>query len=332
MTDEEVIRLDPVEVRVLGSLLEKERTVPSTYPMTTNGLVTACNQTSGRDPVMTLTDDDVLAATERLKAAKLTRLVHASHGARVAKHRQVLDERIDLDDAERAVITLLLLRGPQTPGELRSRSGRLHTFADRSEVEQALDALAARPQPLVTELDRRPGQKERRWAHQLGDGAGSVGAAEPVGIEPGGDPDPDAPPIVVFSHAGLDADGHTVTRRRTVDGFTMRRTIGASPPMWATAPESDPLSRSVWVMPVGWHGGWHTNPQRQLVVPLSGRWWVETQDGVRTVMGPGELHLGDDVDARPDARGRVGHDSGTEGDQPVVLLMIPLADVQDPIV
>ena len=136
---------------------------------------------------------------------------------------------------------------------------------------------------------------------------------------------PEDPPQVYQTHVTLDADGHTVTHRCRIDGFATRRTIGTSPSMWATEPEHDPLSRSVWVMPAGWEGGWHTNPQRQIVVPLSGAWWVETQDGVRTVMGPGEMHLGDDVDAVPDDEGRVGHASGTEGGQPVVLLMIPIA-------
>src|SRR5690349_10906229 len=122
------IELDPVEQRVLGSLLEKERTVPDTYPMTLNGLRTACNQTSGRDPVLALSEGEVQAALDRLRPAGLTRVIHPSHGARQAKFRQVLDEVLDLSDGERAVVTLLLLRGAQTPGELRSRADRLHAF------------------------------------------------------------------------------------------------------------------------------------------------------------------------------------------------------------
>lgn len=135
----------------------------------------------------------------------------------------------------------------------------------------------------------------------------------------------DEAPAVYQTHVTTDTRGRTVTHRCRIEGFSMQRTIGGSPPMWATEPDSDPVSRSIWVMPPGWEGGWHTNPQRQIVVPLSGRWWVRTQDGVRTVMGPGEMHLGDDVDAVPDEVGRVGHDSGTEGDEAVVLLMIPVA-------
>ncbi len=162
------VELTPLAQRVMGSLLEKERTVPDTYPMTLNGLRTACNQTSGRDPVMALEEGEVQRTLDDLRAAGLTRVIHPSHGARQPKYRQVLDEVLHLDDAERAVITLLLLRGPQTPGELRSRSERLHAFTDLDEVDAALRSLAGRDEPLVAELERRPGQKEQRWIHLLG--------------------------------------------------------------------------------------------------------------------------------------------------------------------
>lgn len=178
--DADVLVLDPIEQRVIGSLLEKERTVPDTYPMTLNGLRTACNQTSGRDPVMALLEHDVQAALDSLRAAGLTRVLHPSHGARQPKYRQVLDEALRLDDGKRAVITLLLLRGAQTPGELRARSDRLHAFADLGEVEAALQGLAGRDGPLVAELERRPGQKEQRWIHLLG----PVDLASDRGAEP----------------------------------------------------------------------------------------------------------------------------------------------------
>lgn len=183
--DADVLVLDPIEQRVIGSLLEKERTVPDTYPMTLNGLRTACNQTSGRDPVMALGEREVQVALDALRAARLTRVLHPSHGARQPKYRQVLAEVLHLDDAERAVITLLLLRGAQTPGELRSRSDRLHAFADLGEVEAALHALAGRDAPLVAELERRPGQKEQRWIHLLGPvEVASARAAEPSAAPP----------------------------------------------------------------------------------------------------------------------------------------------------
>ena len=171
--------LDPVDQRVLGSLLEKQRTVPATYPLTLNALRSACNQTSGREPVTALADHEVLASIDRLKALGLARIVHAGTGSRATKYRQVLDERLELDDAERAVLTLLLLRGAQTPGELRSRAERLHPFTDSAEAERALASLRARAEPLVAEHDRQPGQRERRWVHLLGPTAPSPARLEP---------------------------------------------------------------------------------------------------------------------------------------------------------
>ena len=158
-----------VEQRVIGSLLEKERTVPDTYPMTLNGVRTACNQTSGRDPVLALGELEVQAgARPPARRRASPGCIHPSHGARTPKHRQVLDEVLGLDGAERAVVTLLLLRGPQTPGELRSRSDRLHDFDSLDQVQAALHMLSVRDEPLVEELPRQPGQKETRWVHRLG--------------------------------------------------------------------------------------------------------------------------------------------------------------------
>lgn len=181
MEQPERIELDPIEQRVVGALLEKERTVPDTYPMTLNGLRTACNQSSGRDPVMALTEAEVQAALDRLRPRGLTRVIHPSHGARQPKFRQVLPEVLSLGDAERAVVTLLLLRGPQTPGELRSRSDRLHPFTSLGEVEAALAALSGRDRPLVRELERQPGQKERRWLQLLGPSAPAPASSEGSG-------------------------------------------------------------------------------------------------------------------------------------------------------
>jgi uncharacterized protein YceH (UPF0502 family) len=160
--------LDAVDQRVLGALLEKQRTVPATYPMTLNALRSACNQTSSRDPV---TDYDEPMLQERLKNLKergLVRIVWADRGPRTLKYHQLLDEKLPLDEAERALLTVLLLRGPQAPGELRTRTERLHAFADRGEVEQVLRRLAAGADPLVHELPRRPGQHDARWVHLLG--------------------------------------------------------------------------------------------------------------------------------------------------------------------
>jgi uncharacterized protein len=200
------VELDPTEQRVIGSLLEKERTVPDTYPMTLNGLRTACNQSSGRDPILHLTDSEVQAALDRLRSHGLTRVVHPSHGARQPKYRQVLDEVLSLEDAERAVITLLLLRGAQTPGELRSRSERLHAFTDLAEVDQTLAALQGREVPLVEELERRPGQKEQRWIHRLGPVAVADAPATAV-------PRPDPTEAVL-------ADGPAARDRRVMAAYT----------------------------------------------------------------------------------------------------------------
>jgi uncharacterized protein YceH (UPF0502 family) len=159
-------KLDPVEVRVLGSLLEKEQTNPETVPMTVNALIAACNQKTNREPVMQLTEDQVVSALDWMRQEVL---VWRSEGARTERWQQSVSRRWGLDRAGKALITLLFLRGPQTPGELRTRSERLHPFATLEEVEEALRRLAAEDEPLVIELPRRPGQKEIRWTHLVGD-------------------------------------------------------------------------------------------------------------------------------------------------------------------
>ncbi len=153
--------------RALGSLLEKQVTVPSTYPLTLNATVAACNQTTGRDPVMELSEAEVEAALDELRHLGLVRLVHPSHGARTVKYRQVADEALELDGPSRAVLTVLLLRGAQTPGELRARGERLHPFELVDDVDRTLERLAGRPDPLAEARTRRPGQKEARWIHLL---------------------------------------------------------------------------------------------------------------------------------------------------------------------
>jgi uncharacterized protein YceH (UPF0502 family) len=153
---------DPVETRVLGALLEKEQATPEYYPLTVNALVAACNQKSNREPVMELDSSDVLDALNRLHEDVL---VWRKTGGRAERWRHSLDRRWEFDEATKAIMTLLLLRGAQTPGELRGRSDRLHQFASTTEVENALQRLAEEPEPLVVQLPRRPGQKESRWMH-----------------------------------------------------------------------------------------------------------------------------------------------------------------------
>lgn len=159
--------LTPAEARVLGSLMEKERTVPATYPLSMNGLVSACNQSSSRNPVMDLSEAQVTEAFDRLREEKLVRKVLPTTGSRVTKYRHVAQEALTVDDPQQAVLTVLLLRGPQTPQELKTRGGRLHPFAGPEEVEQTLEDMAGWGEPLVRLLPRRSGQRDARWAHLL---------------------------------------------------------------------------------------------------------------------------------------------------------------------
>src|SRR4051812_41196450 len=159
--------LDGVEQRILGCLLEKQITVPTTYPLTLNALRTACNQTSNRDPVMDLDDLTIETAARALRERELLRIAWADTGRRVRKYHQTLVEALGLAPDERALVTVLLLRGPQTSGELKTRTERLHPFADRHDVEASLQRLAERAEPLATRLGHRPGQQDR-WVHLLG--------------------------------------------------------------------------------------------------------------------------------------------------------------------
>jgi uncharacterized protein YceH (UPF0502 family) len=161
------MELNPVQARVIGSLAEKQLTTPQQYPLTLNALVLACNQTSNRDPVVVYDESLVETVLSTLKDAGLLRFVHPGHGRSATRYRQVLDERFGLDPRGLSVMAVLLLRGPQTVGELRARTERMADFARLDEVEAELERLADGPDPLVSRLPRRPGQKEERWAHLL---------------------------------------------------------------------------------------------------------------------------------------------------------------------
>lgn len=152
--------------------MEKQVTVPSTYPLTLNALRTACNQSNSRDPVSDYDEITVEDGAKALKDRGLVRIVWADRGRRTLKYHQVLTEEIDVDEREAAALTVLLLRGPQAPGELRTRAERLHPFADRGEAEALLHRMAERE--LVRELPRQAGQKDRRWAHLLGEATPEV--------------------------------------------------------------------------------------------------------------------------------------------------------------
>ena len=156
--------LSAIEARVLGSLVEKESTTPEYYPMTLNALVNACNQKSSRDPVMSLTDMQVLAAIARLRDNG-TIEERNEHGGRVPRYGHHFERLITATPAERAALCVLFLRGPQTPGEIRGRTGRLHDFKTPAEVESTLNALMTRPEPVVIKLPRITGHKENRFMH-----------------------------------------------------------------------------------------------------------------------------------------------------------------------
>jgi hypothetical protein len=173
-------QLSGLETRVLGVLVEKERTVPDTYPLSLNALVLGCNQKNNRDPVMQATEREVQAAIDALRPLSL---VIESSGSRVMRYAHNVGRVLHVDEAGVALLAALMLRGPQTPGELRTATDRLHRFADLGAVEAALGRLAARPEqaggPLVVQLPRMPGSREQRWAHLLS-GPVDVAALEPA--------------------------------------------------------------------------------------------------------------------------------------------------------
>jgi uncharacterized protein len=164
MTDEHAAELTPVEARVLGCLMEKQRTTPDVYPMTLNALVQACNQKSSRHPVMQLSPGEVGHTVNQLRDREL---IHASFSGRTERYDHKMGSGFGLDRAAQAVIATLMLRGPQTPGELRINAGRMHELPDLAAVESVIEELTGREPPLVVRLPRQPGRREDRYAHLL---------------------------------------------------------------------------------------------------------------------------------------------------------------------
>ncbi|MCL2782330.1 MAG: DUF480 domain-containing protein, partial [Actinomycetia bacterium] len=160
--------LDAAEQRVLGAMLEKEITVPATYPMSVNSIRLACNQTSSREPVVDYDDGQVHDTLHRLRAKELAAPTWQGPGSRIVKYVQTFAQRRGVPPDERALLTVLLLRGPQPAGALKTRTDRLHRFADRAEVEECLARMAAAEPPMVRELPRQVGQHDTRWIHLLG--------------------------------------------------------------------------------------------------------------------------------------------------------------------
>ncbi len=222
--------LTAVEGRVVGCLIEKERATPQNYPLTLNALRLACNQSTNREPVVDYDDHDIEDALTTLRERGLTRIVYSTSN-RAAKYRHVLDEHLRLNDAELASLCVLLLRGPQTLGEIKGRSERLHPFADLAEVEATLDALARRETgPLVRRLERRPGQKDARYIQLLT--ASSAGATHDERPWPAA---PEAPP-------GARSVGYDEPAERA-PGDERGPAISALRPEPASGPSSPPPSQ-----------------------------------------------------------------------------------------
>jgi uncharacterized protein len=181
---------DAVEIRVLGCLIEKQHTTPDVYPLSLNALRLACNQSTNREPVVDYDEQAVVEALRRLALRGWTRLASGA-GSRARKYRHLLDQAFGLDDAETSLLAVLMLRGPQTPGELKQRGQRLHDFADLNAVQETLERLVERGQ--VARHERRPGQKEDRYEQLLGGASAATpaaaGAASPEAeAEPAADP------------------------------------------------------------------------------------------------------------------------------------------------
>ena len=211
---------DAVELRVLGCLLEKQRTTPDGYPLSLNALRLACNQSTNRDPVVEYDESTIRAALARLSRREWARLT-SGQGSRAVKYRHLLDQALQLAPEQLAVLCVLLLRGPQTPGELKQRTERLHTFASLSEVERQLGELAARD--LVAGLPRRPGQKEQRYLQLLG-GEPVVAAGGPAPREDlPGEPVPAAGPdrLAAMEREILELRNEVAALRARLDGSSI---------------------------------------------------------------------------------------------------------------
>lgn len=160
------INLSETEVRILGSLIEKQLTTPEYYPLTLNALIAACNQKSNRDPVVSYDETTATVALDSLRDKNLVYVFYGSN-SRVVKYKHMFPNVFELAAPEVAVMAVLMLRGPQTIGELRERTGRMHEFAGMGEVQETLDNLAHRDEALILKLERQPGQKDARYAHLL---------------------------------------------------------------------------------------------------------------------------------------------------------------------
>jgi uncharacterized protein YceH (UPF0502 family) len=217
---------DAVEIRVVASLVEKQRTTPDGYPLTLNSLRLACNQSTNRDPVVDYDEASIRSALDRLGRRKWTTLASWST-ARSIKYKHLLDQALGLDAAELALLTVLMLRGPQTAGELRQRSERIHSFGSGEEVERTLEQLAERE--LAVALPRRPGERGQRYAHRLAEAGGEAPPADETlaASDPVESPPADSPPASGDGLAGRveRLEGEVAALRELVD--SLRAELGA---------------------------------------------------------------------------------------------------------
>jgi uncharacterized protein YceH (UPF0502 family) len=215
--------LSEAEIRVVGSLVEKQLTTPQQYPLTLNALTLACSQSSNRDPVVEYDERSVEAAVTSVKTRGLVRFVHPSHGRSALRYSHTLDEALGLDTRPLALLAVLMLRGPQTVGELRTRTERMVRFSDLHEVQAELDALAARTEPLVRRQPRGPGQKEDRYGQLLG---APIGAAPspPADRAAPGRPEPSPVPPVPDGSGTVPSDAVAALRAEVA---TLRAEVGA---------------------------------------------------------------------------------------------------------
>jgi len=213
------MELEPEELRVIGCLIEKELATPQQYPLTLNALVTACNQTSSRNPIVNYEDRLVEDTVLGLKDKGLTRIVHPSHGRSATRYRHVLHEELRLEQPELALVGVLMLRGSQTLNELRTRTERMATFEGEADVERTLERLAAREEPLVVRIPRQPGQREDRYAHLLGGEVDVQAVAEAAAAAP--------PPRASRSNEVADLREEVAALRRDLD--ELRAQLGLAP-------------------------------------------------------------------------------------------------------